>query len=77
MFIFYQKFIHNFAKLAELIVELTRGKMKNNSSIEWDKRHKKFLSLLKDKLSSAIIPHYPGFTKEISIETDASQDGLG
>ena len=33
MFNFYQKFIPNFATLADPIVELTRGKMSKNSEI--------------------------------------------
>ena len=44
MFNFYQKFIKDFATLAKPIVELTRGKMRKNSSVKWDKRHNKCLS---------------------------------
>ena len=72
MFNFYQKFIPNFATLADPIVELTRGKMKRYTEIKWDQKHEKCLSLLKDKLSLALILKYPGFTKEFAIETDAS-----
>ena len=77
MFNFYQKFIPNFATLADPIVELTRGKMKKYSEIKWDWTHDKCLSLLKDKLSLAPILNYPDFTKEVAIKTDASQVGLG
>ena len=63
--------------LAEPIVELTRGKMRKNSSVKWDQRHNKCLSLLKDKLSYAPNLKYPDFTKEFSIIKDASQVGLG
>ena len=50
MFNFYQKFIPNFAMLADLINELTRGKMNKISEIKWDQTHDKCLSLLKEKL---------------------------
>ena len=76
MFNFYQKFIPNFATLADPIVELTRGKMKKYSEVKWDQKHDECLSLLKDKLSTAPILKYPDFTKEFAIETDASQVGL-
>ena len=77
MFNFYQKFIPNFATLADPIVELTRGKMKKYNEVKWDQKHDKCLSVLKDKLSTAPILKYPDFTKEFAIETDASQVGLG
>ena len=77
MFNFYQKFIPNFATLADPIVELTRGKMKIYSEVKWDQKHDKCLSLLKDKLSTAPFLKYPDFTKEFAIEMDASQVGLG
>ena len=51
--------------------------MRKDSSVKWDQRHNKCLSLLKDKLSSAQILQYPDFTKKFSIKTDASQVGLG
>ena len=62
MFNFYQKFIPNFATLADPIVELTRGKMKKYSEVKWDQKHDECLSLLKDKLSTALILKYPDFT---------------
>ena len=77
MFNFYQKFIPNFATLADPIVELTRGKMKKYSEVKCDQKHNECLSVLKDKLSTAPILKYPDFTKEFAIETDASQVGLG
>ena len=77
MFNFYQKFIPNFATLADPIVELTRGKIKKYSDIKWDQTHDECLSLLKVKLSSALILKYPDFLKEFAIKMDASQVGLG
>ena len=77
MFNFYQKFIPNFATLADPIVESTRGKMSKNSKIKWDQQHDKCLLVLKNKLSLAPILKYPNFMKKVVIETDASQVGLG
>ena len=41
MFNFYQKFIPNFAMLADPIVELTRGKIKKYSEVKLDQKHNK------------------------------------
>ena len=77
IFNFYQKFIPNFATLADPIVELNRGKMSKNSKIKWDQRHNKCLLVLKNELSLAYILKYPNFMKEFVIEMDTSQIGLG
>ena len=68
MFNFFQKFISNFAKLADHLVELTRGKMRKYSEIKWDQTCDKCLPLLKDKLLSAPILKYSNFTKEFAIK---------
>ena len=51
--------------------------MKKGSLIQWGQSQDKSLSVLKDMLSKAPILQYPDFTKEFSVETDASQVGLG
>ena len=65
MFNFYQKFIPNFATLADPIVELTRGKMKKNSEIKWDQQHKECLLVLKKQVVIGSYPEVTQFHKRV------------
>ena len=69
--------IQNFARLAEPIVELTREKMKKYSEVKWYQWHRKFLLVINNKLLTAPVLIYPGFSKEFLIKTDTFYVGLG
>jgi len=70
---YYRRFIPNFATLSYPLVQLT----KKGSKFSWsDKQQESFL-LLKSHLCSAPILAYPQFDRPFTLQTDASDVGLG
>ena len=70
---YYRKFVKDFAKIAGPLHDLTKKGLKfywsNDCQIAFDR--------LKEALTQSPILAYPDFTKEFTLATDASDEGLG
>jgi len=72
---FYRTFIPNFASIAVPLTEMTRKGAPNE--LEWTVIQEQAFNTLKHCISSPPILRLPDFSKEILLQTDASNDGLG
>ena len=70
---YYQRFIRNFAQIAEPLRELTH----KNSTFQWTEPCEAAIVMLKKKLTSAPVLAFPSFDKPFTVETDASISGIG
>lgn len=70
---YYQKFIKNFAFIAEPLTRL----LKKEIPFLWETEQQKAFQLLKQCLSSAPILTPPDYSKDFFLETDASALGIG
>ena len=70
---YYRRFIPNFAKVAQPLHQLTAKNVPFNWTAECEAA---FLSL-KTRLVTPPVLAYPSFTKDFTLETDASIQGLG
>jgi hypothetical protein len=70
---YYRKFVKNFGIVAKPLTDL----LKKNSVFVWTSTHDTAFQTLKQALSSAPVLALPNFTKPLSIETDASDKGIG
>ena len=70
---YYRRFVPQFAKIARPLHQLTR----KNASFEWTPSCQTAFDQLKCFLIQSPILAYPDFSKEFTIETDASINGLG
>ena len=70
---YYRKFIKGFARIAKLLILLTRQQVK----FEWTSEHQAAFVHLKDAIVQAPIFHYPNPNKTYIVYTDASDDACG
>ena len=70
---FYRRFVPNFAKLADPLHKLTR----KNEAFVWSPACQGAFDCLKSKLVESPVLVYPDFQKDFTLETDASDQGLG
>jgi len=70
---FYQKFVPNFAKIAEPLHALTR----KGVEFEWLSACQESFNCLRQKLVESPVLAYPDFSKDFVLETDPSICGLG
>ena len=70
---YYRDFVHNFAKVAKPLTELTE----KNRAFKWSVQCQQAFQKLKDALVTAPVLAYPDFSKEFILTTDASDVGLG
>lgn len=70
---YYRKFIRNFAKVAKPLTDLT----KKDIPFHWTDKQQISFDTLKLKLCEEPILKYPDFSKEFTLTTDASNEGLG
>jgi len=68
---YYRKFIKDLSKIAKPLTILT----KKNTKFEWTTEQKAF-DILKEKLTAPVL-HYPDFTRQFIIATDASDYAIG
>ncbi|GBC25874.2 retroviral-like aspartic protease 1 [Rhizophagus irregularis DAOM 181602=DAOM 197198] len=73
LFSYYQRFIKDFAKVADPMYKL----LKKDAPYEWMNLQQKAFENLRDKLTTAPIVQYPDFSKPFFLYTDASIIGLG
>ena len=69
---YYRKFIKNYGQLAKPLTELTK-----KDGFSWNAEAQKAFESLKDKLISSPVLTLPDFSKEFTIECDASGHGIG
>lgn len=70
---YYRKFIRNFSKIAKPLIGLT----KKETPFHWTNEQQTAFDNLKDKLCNAPVLQYPDFTRQFTLTTDASNEGLG
>ena len=70
---YHRRFIQRFATIAALLVDLK----KKMSKFVWDQRHKEAFHTLKTLLCEAPVLAYPQLNKQVILQTDASDLGLG
>ena len=70
---YYQRFIQDFAAIAEPLRNLTR----KNATFIWTQTCEDAMNELKKRLTTAPVLSYPSFGKPYTVETDASISGLG
>ena len=70
---YYRRFIKSFAQIAAPLYELT----KIDQPFEWSEAAEHSFSELKRLLTEAPVLAFPDFSREFTLEVDASQDGLG
>jgi len=69
---YYRKFIKDFSKIAKPLT-LT----KKNTKFEWTTEQQKAFDILKEKLTTAPVLHYPDFARQFIIAIDASDYAIG
>lgn len=70
---YYRKFVKNFAELSICLNELTR----KNTEFRWTSKHNYSFNEIKKQLLAMPILHFPDFSKEFIITTDASNFSSG
>jgi hypothetical protein len=70
---YYRRFIENFSKIAQPMIEL----LKNNTKFEWSKACEKSFQELKKRLTTAPVLTLPDIKKDFVVYCDASRQGLG
>ena len=78
---YYKKFIENFSEHALPLTNLIRGKNEKGKKISppiaWSEEADKAFNFLKSALCQDVILHYPDFSKEFSLASDASNYSVG
>ena len=75
----YCQFIKDFAKIAELLHDYTRGDLhkKKKASLTLNKEAKEAFKVMKKAIMTAPVLTYPDPNKEYLLQTDASELDLG
>ena len=75
---YYQKFIHNYAKVAKPLHQLVSGnnaKLKH-TSVQWTEECEESFCKLKDLCSNTPVLAYPDYMRNFKLYTDVSKSGL-
>ena len=74
---YYRKFVRNFSKIAEPLCKLTGGKKGKQTNFEWTDEAETAFVHLKNALTTAPVLICPDFSKEFTINCDASDKAIG
>ena len=74
---FYRKFIPNYAKIANILYNLTRTNVKFDWTDHFTDLHTNSFELLKERLNNQPILAHPNFEFPFYVQTDACLEGLG
>ena len=70
---YYRRFIHNFARIAQPLHQLTC----KGATFEWSTECEEAFKSLKERLATPPVLAFPPFDSDFTLETDASILGLG
>ena len=74
---YYRKFIRDYAKIAEPLLQQLRNNQRNNHHLQWSQECTQAFETLKTKLTIAPIMNTPNFEHPFILELDACEYGLG
>lgn len=74
---YYRRFIKNYARIAEPLINQLRYLTKGNHHLQWSSDCTTAVELLKQKLTTAPIMNTPNFEQSFILEVDACEYGLG
>ncbi|CAF4077516.1 unnamed protein product [Adineta steineri] len=74
---YYRRFIKNYAKIAEPLIEQLRYTTTGNHHLQWSEECTKAFNIMKAKLTTAPIMNTPNFEQPFILEVDACEYGLG
>ena len=79
MAIFVRRFVKDYSDLTAPLVELTQKKFVKRTCFKkaWGPAQDAAFQKLKDALSSSPVLHFPDFSREFVVHTDASEHGVG
>lgn len=69
---YYRKFVRNYGAVAKPLTDLLR-----KDNFHWNEEATQAFNLLKQSLSSTPVLRLPDYSKEFTVETDASNAGIG
>jgi hypothetical protein len=72
---YYRSFVEGFSEVVADLVELTKKGQPNQ--VKWEDRHEKAFAEIKRRLASTPILRLPDLSKPFTVQTDASDRGLG
>ena len=75
LFVYYQKFIANYADITAPLTDLT--KKNAPTTVSWTTKCEQSFKAVKEMLSSSPVLSIPDFSKPFLVQTDASDIGLG
>lgn len=74
---YYRRFIKDYARIAEPLLEQLRNAQRTNHHINWSQKCTDAFEVLKKKLTNAPIMDTPNFEQPFILELDACEYGLG
>ena len=72
---YYQKFIPGYSTIASPLTDLTRKELPDR--VIWKEEQKQAFDTLKKALTTEPVLQGPNFTKQFTVQTDASDVGIG
>lgn len=79
MFNFVRRFVKDYAEITSPLVDLTRKEftLKKKFKAAWGSAQDEAFAKVKEALTSAPVLHFPDFSREFVVHTDASEQGVG
>lgn len=78
---YYRRFVKGFAKVAaplyRLVGDMSKGRKKAGIGDRWQDEHEQAFQQIKSRLTQTPTLGYPDFSLPLTVEIDASQEGLG
>jgi hypothetical protein len=70
---YYRQFVKNYSEIVKILTDLTR----EGAVWKWTAEHQKAFETLRDILTSDWVMHYPNFSKQFTLKSDASLASIG